>query len=345
MKLSIIVPVYNAEKYLDECIESILNQTLSDFELILVNDGSQDTSLNICKTWAEKDNRIHIIDKKNGGVSSARNAGLDAASGDYIGFVDSDDYIDTNMYKYLVSIAEKNIVDIVICKRTIPNHKNNYGHNYPIDETFYFESVYKEWQQMYFQGNLETFVTNKIFSRKFISNVGVNFVEIPFLEDFIFLQAIYFNNPKMRYLDKELYFYRPVEGSAVRKYCAQRFETIELIFERSKEFNLIRCGGLYKNDINNNMAASMMNCVIQEGLNRNKNSVNILNKIRCSKEFAEIDAIWDNIDIKKDKRILWLLLREKKYEFILLLLQFKLLIIKVRKFFKFMIIKILKGLK
>ena len=92
--VSIIVPVYNAEKYLDRCITSVVNQTFPDLELILVNDGSRDNSLEICKRYAETDNRIIIIDKLNGGVSSARNAGIERARGTYISFLDSDDYLD-----------------------------------------------------------------------------------------------------------------------------------------------------------------------------------------------------------------------------------------------------------
>ena len=96
--ISIIVPIYNVDKYLSRCIDSILNQTFKNFELILVNDGSTDKSLDICKYYKNIDNRKYIINKKNGGLSSARNAGLEIARGKYIGFVDSDDYIHPQMY-------------------------------------------------------------------------------------------------------------------------------------------------------------------------------------------------------------------------------------------------------
>ena len=100
--LSIIVPVYNVEKYIGKCIESIVNQTYKDLEIILVDDGSTDNSGKICDEWARKDKRIKVIHKKNGGLSDARNAGLDICTGDYIGFVDSDDYIELNMYEDLL---------------------------------------------------------------------------------------------------------------------------------------------------------------------------------------------------------------------------------------------------
>ena len=96
MKYSVIVPIYNREKSIKKCVDSILRQSEKDFELILVDDGSTDNSLNICKDFEKTDNRIIVIHKENGGVSSARNAGIDVARGKYVVFVDSDDYVDNN---------------------------------------------------------------------------------------------------------------------------------------------------------------------------------------------------------------------------------------------------------
>lgn len=98
--ISIIVPVYNVEKYLERCIESIVNQTYKDIEIILVDDGSPDNCPVICDRYAEKDNRIKVIHKQNGGLINARKSGLEIAQGDYIGFVDSDDWIEPEMYEY-----------------------------------------------------------------------------------------------------------------------------------------------------------------------------------------------------------------------------------------------------
>ncbi|MDU5335237.1 glycosyltransferase family 2 protein [Enterococcus sp.] len=100
-EISIIVPVYNVEKYLRKCVESILNQTFKDFELILVDDGSPDNSGAICDQYAKRDARVRVIHKENGGLSSARNAGIEIAKGKYLGFVDSDDYIAEDMYEVL----------------------------------------------------------------------------------------------------------------------------------------------------------------------------------------------------------------------------------------------------
>ena len=100
-KISVVIPVFNTSKYLSKCIDSVINQTYSNIEIILVNDGSTDNSGDICDEYARSDNRILVIHKKNGGLSSARNAGIERASGEFIGFIDSDDYIDNRMYELL----------------------------------------------------------------------------------------------------------------------------------------------------------------------------------------------------------------------------------------------------
>lgn len=114
-KISVIVPIYNVEKYLIRCVESILNQTYKNLEIILVDDGSPDKCPTICDEFAKKDSRIIVVHKKNGGLSDARNAGLDIATGEYIGFVDSDDYISENMYEVLLQRILKNDADMAIC--------------------------------------------------------------------------------------------------------------------------------------------------------------------------------------------------------------------------------------
>lgn len=114
-KISIIVPIFNVEKYLDKCVASIINQTYTNLEIILVDDGSPDNCPKICDKWAETDNRIKVIHKSNGGLSDARNAGLSVATGEYIAFVDSDDYIETDMYEKLLSVIINTSSDISVC--------------------------------------------------------------------------------------------------------------------------------------------------------------------------------------------------------------------------------------
>ena len=114
-KISVIVPIYNVEKYIDRCIKSIVNQTYKNLEIILINDGSLDKSGQICDTWESKDNRIKVIHQMNSGVSVARNTGLENATGEYVTFVDSDDYIEPKYCEILKCRLEENNVDIIYC--------------------------------------------------------------------------------------------------------------------------------------------------------------------------------------------------------------------------------------
>lgn len=114
-KVSIILPIYNVEKYLDRCMDSLLNQTLKDIEIIMVDDGSPDNCPQMCDEYAKKDNRVKVVHKKNAGLGFARNSGLDVAKGEYIAFVDSDDYVGLNMYKTLYDRAEADKCDAVFC--------------------------------------------------------------------------------------------------------------------------------------------------------------------------------------------------------------------------------------
>lgn len=113
--ISVIVPVYNVEKYLDKCVDSIVNQTYKNLEIILVDDGSPDNCPKMCDNWAKKDKRIKVIHKENGGVSSARNVGIDNAKGEYIGFVDSDDWTEKKYIQKLYEVLIQENADIALC--------------------------------------------------------------------------------------------------------------------------------------------------------------------------------------------------------------------------------------
>ena len=122
-RISVIVPIYNTEKYLARCIESILCQTYTNLEIILVDDGSTDKSGDICDFYARKDNRVKVVHKENGGAAAARNFALNMVTGQYIGFVDSDDYIEPIMYQSMIQIAEEYDCDVVMCD-CVKEHKD-----------------------------------------------------------------------------------------------------------------------------------------------------------------------------------------------------------------------------
>ena len=119
MVISVIVPVYNVEKYLTNCVNSIIKQTYEELEIILINDGSSDNSGIICDDFSKKDNRIKVIHKENGGLSDARNVGIDIATGELITFIDSDDYISKNMLEKLYNALIGTMSDIAVCGTTL----------------------------------------------------------------------------------------------------------------------------------------------------------------------------------------------------------------------------------
>lgn len=130
-KITVIVPVYKSEQFLRKCVDSILNQTYTNLEVILVDDGSPDGCPAVCDLIAVKDSRVHVIHQKNAGVSAARNAGLRVATGDYFTFVDSDDYIEKEMYSAMMEIAQKHDCDVVMCDcmKEFPDHAELYTHD------------------------------------------------------------------------------------------------------------------------------------------------------------------------------------------------------------------------
>ena len=120
--ISIIVPIYNTEKYLRQCLDSIINQTYTNFEVLLVNDGSTDSSGMICQEYVENDSRFRYFEKENGGVSSARNLGLECSGGAYITFIDSDDWVESNHLEALLKGIKENNTDIAVSKHKSFNH-------------------------------------------------------------------------------------------------------------------------------------------------------------------------------------------------------------------------------
>lgn len=180
-KISVIVPIFNTAEYLQKCIYSIQNQSYKNLEIILVNDGSTDNSLDICNKFAKNDKRIIVIDKDNGGVSSARNAGLDTASGDYIGFVDSDDYISSEMFIQLIEASLENDADIVECGYSIINKEDNTIIPFPFKNEVINGNY--ECSKSFLTGrNSANINCNKLYRRKIFDDI--RFPKYKYSEDF-----------------------------------------------------------------------------------------------------------------------------------------------------------------
>lgn len=193
-KLSIIVPVYNVEKYLPKCLESLIKQTLKDIEIICVNDGSMDNSLAILKEFASKDSRIRIIDNQHQGVAKTRNTGIEQSTGEYIGFVDSDDYIDIDFFEKLYNSATKSNSDIAIA--SILKHKNFfniYNAKYTKEETAI--TIQDKIKLCEDKKHFFFYAWNKIYHSGFIKENNIKFSEGQIYEDVMFaIKALYYSN-------------------------------------------------------------------------------------------------------------------------------------------------------
>ena len=193
-KLSIIVPVYNVEKYLPKCLESLIKQTLKDIEIICVNDGSMDNSLAILKEFASKDSRIRIIDNQHQGVAKTRNTGIEQSTGEYIGFVDSDDYIDIDFFEKLYNSATKSNSDIAIA--SILKHKNFfniYNAKYTKEETAI--TIQDKIKLCEDKKHFFFYAWNKIYHSGFIKENNIKFSEGQIYEDVMFaIKALYHSN-------------------------------------------------------------------------------------------------------------------------------------------------------
>ncbi len=232
--ISAIVPIYNSEKYLEACIDSILAQTFTDFELILIDDGSTDSSGIICDRYAQKDNRVVVIHKENAGVSAARNDGINLAKGEYITFVDSDDYIDNDMFKIFCTNVNNN--DIVIC-----------GLNFVFEgytESYAMRSIgtidAKEFLTNYFVSGSKNFIlsgpVNKLFKTKIIKENKILFKsDITVLEDGLFVVDFFKYAKNVGTVPQCCYQYIQRSNSAVSKYHKSNLNAMSSFYEGIKE--------------------------------------------------------------------------------------------------------------
>lgn len=222
--VSIIIPIYNTGEYLHKCISSVLSQTLTDFELILVNDGSKDNSGQICDEYARKDSRIKVIHKENAGVSAARNDGIKLACGEYIGFIDSDDWIDSSMYEELYGLAKQNDAQIVMCdtvsvfdnKPTEPDTINQLRKDVLLEKEDLFPSLLLE---------MAGSACRCIYKSSLIKENNVLFpVGIKLSEDRIFNILAFGYSNNIYYTKTALYNRYMREGSAVNKYYENKLQ-------------------------------------------------------------------------------------------------------------------------
>ncbi|MBS7334508.1 MAG: glycosyltransferase [Weeksellaceae bacterium] len=206
-KISVIVPVYNTEKYLTKCLDSILNQTLKDIEVIVVNDGSKDNSQNIIEDFKRLDSRIISIIKENEGLSDARNTGIDKANGEFIAFIDSDDYIASNMFEKMYYLAKKHNSEIVLCDLVKVDENGNEFRHLPQSPQLPEKIILKDDLTIF--GEMSCFACNKIF-KKFLFDKhrfrkGIHFEDIELIPKLVLDSKIIskINQPFYKYFERQ----------------------------------------------------------------------------------------------------------------------------------------------
>ncbi|SHK62944.1 Glycosyltransferase involved in cell wall bisynthesis [Chishuiella changwenlii] len=205
--ISIIVPVYNTEKYLSKCLDSIINQTLKNIEIIIVNDGSKDNSQQIIDEYCSNDIRIKSIVKQNGGLSDARNIGIDHANGEYIAFIDSDDYIDLYMMEELYKIAIRHQAEIVLCDLVKVDENGNEFRDLPQSPQLSDKIILKNDFTLF--GEMSCFACNKIFKKSLFEKhrfrKGIHFEDIELIPKLVLDSHIIakINQPFYKYFERQ----------------------------------------------------------------------------------------------------------------------------------------------
>ena len=229
--ISVIVPVWNVEEFLDEGLESISVQTYVDFEVVMVDDGSTDRSGEICRQWVERDNRYRLIQKENGGLSSARNAGLEVAKGEYVTFVDSDDVIHPKYLETLMELAKRKEyfitgVGFLRFSDDIPLV------NCVMTEKYHYLPYDALTEMLYQNGHMINSAWGKLFRRELIE--GIWFKEGILYEDLEWMARVLEKMPKSKRVglcDAPLYFYRKRDGSLIETFSRHRLDVLDVTRE------------------------------------------------------------------------------------------------------------------
>ncbi len=232
MKISVIIPVYNVEKYLKRCLDSVVNQTYKNLEIILIDDGSTDNSGKICDEYAEKDKRIIVIHKENGGLSDARNKGLDICTGEYIGFIDSDDWIDLNYFNVLLKNLLEYNVDIACCDylRTDKYVKNKDGKIKNIEILGDEKTL-----EIYLEKELVS-ACAKLYRKDKFFNIRFPLKKIN--EDIATIFLVFTKSKSISYIDKKMYFYFKNTDSITKSKFSKK--NLDLLYAWEEVVNLSR---------------------------------------------------------------------------------------------------------
>ena len=229
--ISVIVPVYNVEKYLEECINSIINQTYKNLEIILVDDGSKDNSSRICDELSKKDSRIRVIHKENGGVSDTRNVGILNSTGKYIQFADSDDFMEDNMIETLYKDIVESKAEVAMCSYYL------FKNGIKTTDANYEKEIYNKEQilgEILLDEKIRSYAWNKLFKKNLFDEI--QFPNGKVFEDIYIIPRVLEKSEKVVFNNTPLYYYRQREGSILHKQTNElRLEYIKAALNINKE--------------------------------------------------------------------------------------------------------------
>lgn len=316
-RVSIIIPVYNCSKFLNKCMESILNQDYTNIEVILVNDGSTDDSLKICEKIQEKDSRVVVINKENGGVSSARNEGLKNATGEYIFFVDGDDYIDLDCIRKCMEIIKEKNLDILkfsYVKELSKKIKRKYQYSVPVNKKIEKKDYKEELYPYVFTTNDFCNVTISIIKRNIIGNTKFKLNTL-IGEDFLFFIECLNQSNNIYFVNDCFYHYIVNEESATHNFSKEKSvkklsdslfvntEINEILLEKKYDSNekyIYKC--------NDSIFNNLQVCIMNNNYNMYSKYIDDLNKNDYLQK--KLNEIYQYLDKNVRK-----LLQKQKLEF------------------------------
>ncbi|MCP3761402.1 glycosyltransferase [Domibacillus sp. A3M-37] len=230
--ISVIIPIYNGEKYIARCIKSIINQTINNFEIVVIDDGSTDNTRSIVEKLIRNDSRVKYKFIENSGPGSARNEGIKIANGNLLCFVDADDFITQDMLEVLSNAYMNYKTNVIISKIKISDQNNViFNKSLNVEKTLTGKEVVKS---MLYESSTTgyTFTHGKLYNKKFITDNNIKFENINYSEDMLFNLDVYLNSKEVTLVDNELYCYFINNNSITRKYDSHKEEKLDYIFEK-----------------------------------------------------------------------------------------------------------------
>lgn len=322
--VSIIMPVYNVEKYVKMAVESVLSQSFKDFELIIVNDGTQDESMSIIKSFAERDNRIYIINQENQGLSAARNSGLKMASGDYVCFIDSDDEVSEDLLKIAIESIKDTYPDVLMFGMVIERVGSNervYGREFlKVNNHIYTKESMNKFILDDYSIELIGYSTNKLYKRKLLTSHGLAFDEtIPFLEDINFNEKVLSVISTLKVIDHCLYLYkRRNRPTLIKTFQIRHFE-LQLAGIQSRE-TIFMNWGIEQDKIERSVAKLHMHAIRGSCSNlfHNLNHLSFLDKQRQVLHMLQNPLTTSRVSMFQaltwhDRFLKWIIIKKHSY--------------------------------